>query len=160
MTDLHFVSPDKLFEVNLRQELYSQMQQYCIKSYPRETGGIIIGNYSNDLKMANINKALGPPQKSIHQRSRFIRSGIGIKQILDFEWEMGNYYLGEWHYHPNASPTPSYPDIKQMMLFSHDKSLNCPEPILLIIGGTKERWLLSAHIICNKVVHTLHHCNV
>ena len=54
---------------------------------------------------------------------------------------MQQYYLGEWHYHPNASPKPSALDLKTMVNLSKDEDLGCPEPILLVIGGSSSNWL-------------------
>ena len=49
-------------------------------------------------------------------------------------WEQGLYYLGEWHYHPKASPLPSSTDVNQMFRFANSSDLKCPEPILVIFG--------------------------
>lgn len=56
-------------------------------------------------------------------------------------WQKQQYYLGEWHYHPNASPKPSALDLKTMVNLSKDEDLGCPEPILLVIGGSSSNWL-------------------
>ena len=65
---------------------------------------------------------------------------------------IGNYSrnLGEWHYHPNASSLPSGIDNKQMIKLSRDKKLNCPEPILIIIGGYKDNWSINARLYVNS----------
>lgn len=55
-------------------------------------------------------------------------------------WKKRQYYLGEWHYHPNASPRPSKLDIETMLKLSKSEELHCPEPILLIVGGNSENW--------------------
>ena len=65
-------------------------------------------------------------------------------------WNQGQYYLGEWHYHPNASSLPSGIDNKQMIKLSRDKKLNCPEPILIIIGGYKDNWSINARLYVNS----------
>jgi len=43
--------------------------------------------------------------------------------------------LGEWHSHPRGRPTPSDQDIRSQFAISNDKLANCPEAILVIIGG-------------------------
>ena len=47
----------------------------------------------------------------------------------------GVYYLGEWHSHPNGVPKPSGMDDENQFAISNDKKTDCPESILLIIGG-------------------------
>ena len=65
-------------------------------------------------------------------------------------WNQGRYYLGEWHYHPNTSSLPSGIDNNQMIKLSRDKKLNCPEPILIIIGGYKDNWSINARLYVNS----------
>jgi hypothetical protein len=45
------------------------------------------------------------------------------------------HYLGEWHFHPFAAPSPSSIDYSQMAEIAVSRSWRCPEPVLLIIGG-------------------------
>lgn len=40
----------------------------------------------------------------------------------------------EWHTHPLNSPDPSKIDDDSMFGFAGNKKLNCPEPILVIMG--------------------------
>lgn len=64
--------------------------------------------------------------------------------------DQGLYYLGEWHYHPNTSAVPSSTDLKQMFILSKNNDLKCPEPILIIIGGNKSNWQISASVFFNN----------
>lgn len=41
-------------------------------------------------------------------------------------------------------------DTNQMIKLSRDKKLNCPEPILIIIGGYKENWSINARLYVNS----------
>ena len=68
---------------------------------------------------------------------------------LDTLWKDNQYYLGEWHYHPNSSPTPSRSDIEQMLSLSHDKKL-------IILGGNKDNWLLNVIVIANEKIVSFH----
>ena len=47
----------------------------------------------------------------------------------------GEYYLGEWHYHPHGAPKPSSIDVDGMKSIAESEQYSCPEPILLIVGG-------------------------
>ncbi len=152
MNDLIFQDKEKSIGVVLPNNIYEQLLRLCENSYPLETGGVMIGNYSLDSTYAKIARILGPAKHSKHSKSSFLRSSYGIKDILDEEWTSGNFYLGEWHYHPDFSAAPSHTDIQQMKVFSKDRQLNCPEPILLIIGGKKENWNISLNIICGCIV--------
>ena len=91
-----------------------------------------------------------PPKSSKHAKCKFHRSSNGLKKILDAAWEQGQYYLGEWHYHPNSSSFPSSTDKSQMMSLSQNKQLNCPEPILIIIGGCEDNWNINVRLYVNN----------
>lgn len=80
----------------------------------------------------------------------FYRGIDGLKRILDLAWDQGQYYLGEWHYHPNASSAPSNIDKNQMIVLSQDQKLKCPEPILIIVGGYQDSWNINARLFVNK----------
>lgn len=100
-----------------------------------ETGGIICGYYSNDLLKAIITEFCPPSKDSILGMASFSRGIFGIEQYLEEKWRVGQYYLGDWHLHPYSKPSASYQDLRQIELNSKDKQLNCPEPIMVIVGG-------------------------
>ena len=149
MDDLFFQDNSRIYYINLSKEAYGQMLHYCNESNPYETGGILIGNYSPNLETANILQITPPPKNSTHKKYSFHRSSTELKKILDSAWDQGYYYLGEWHYHPNSPATPSNVDIKQMIDFSKNKNLKCPEPILVIIGGNKNSWEITVSVFSN-----------
>ena len=150
MNDLFFQDENRIYNINLKQEAYDQMIFHCNESHPYETGGILIGSYSVDQTTANILKITPPPKNSKLEKCRFYRSSKGLKKILDEAWDQGQYYLGEWHYHPNAFSLPSVTDKKQMINLSQSKQLKCPEPILIIIGGYKNNWNVNVHLYVNN----------
>lgn len=131
---------DGVYGVKLPNQELQHIHDLCGNSYPYETGGILIGKYSDDLKWAEITTITGAPAESKRTRCSFIRSTQGIIVKLKSEWKKQQYYLGEWHYHPNASPRPSGLDLRTMFKLSENEELHCPEPVLLIIGGSPSGW--------------------
>ena len=129
------------YGVKLPDQELEYIHSLCMNSYPYETGGILIGRYSDDLKWAEITTITGAPAESKQTLCSFVRSTRGIITKLKRAWQKQQYYLGEWHYHPNASPKPSALDLKTMVNLSKDEDLGCPEPILLVIGGSSSNWL-------------------
>ena len=136
----YFESTNKNFGVKISGQLLRHLHDLCEKSYPYETGGILIGRYSENLKWAKIVAATGAPNDSKRSFCSFIRSSQGVSSLLKRMCKKRQYYLGEWHYHPNASPQPSKLDIETMLKLSKSEELRCPEPILLIVGGNSENW--------------------
>jgi len=55
--------------------------------------------------------------------------------------------LGEWHFHPEASSILSEQDLQQMQQIAASDLYSCPEPLLLIIGGTPPSdWTMNAYV--------------
>lgn len=147
--NLTYMSSDGSFGVSLPVSVLNKMHQECIKALPNETGGILVGCYSEDLNLAIIDNLLGKSKNSILRRSSFTREGNDYLQALHQLWTKNQYYLGEWHYHPLSSPSPSSRDTETMKTLSLDKGLNCPEPVLIIIGGGKNVWTISVSVFSN-----------
>lgn len=134
-----FISEDQKLTVELNISVEDQIRYYSKFANGKETGGILIGKYSDDLSKAIISLASGAPPDSTAGRTWFARGVKGLRKLLDkCHKTAGSYYLGEWHYHPFASPQPSGHDIKQMIAIARDTKYNCPEPIMIILGGNPE----------------------
>ncbi|AXV36812.1 MAG: hypothetical protein CIT01_00660 [Methanobacterium sp. BRmetb2] len=146
MSKITFKSVDDKFLVEINNKILNRIKNECINARTKETGGILIGNYSENQSIANIRSITGPPKDSKQDRHTFRRGINGLMKLLDNKWNLGQYYLGEWHFHPNSSSQPSQVDDNQMKNFAKDGLLQCPEPILLIIGGNQNKWDLSVHV--------------
>jgi len=136
------------YTVSLPESTIEAMLKWCKEANEMETGGILLGRYSADLKRAEISRALGPPSDSLRGQNWFIRGIKGLNRLLRRLWTLRkDYYLGEWHYHPNASPIPSNVDMSQLETIARSDKYSCPEPILIIIGGDPQgRWKMSVTV--------------
>lgn len=141
-------------EVTVSRQVFDCIIRYCGGANNKEVGGILIGAYSSDNKSVIISSVSGPTEDSVMKPHSFVRGTRGLQKLLSKKWKEGKYYVGEWHYHPSSSPEPSRQDLKQMKSFASNKKLNCPEPVLFIIGGDRIRgWSSSVHIITkNEIV--------
>jgi integrative and conjugative element protein (TIGR02256 family) len=148
MNDLELWSKDKRFGLLLKKNLLQKGIDECTNAYSQETGGILVGYYTPECNCAIVTELSGPPKDSI-RKSRFFQRGTqGLQRWIQQLWqEKKHFYLGEWHFHPGGTSAPSSDDIEQMKRFSLDKKLQCPEPILLIIGGNPQgEWTASAFV--------------
>ncbi|WDQ32152.1 hypothetical protein PTQ21_27860 [Paenibacillus marchantiae] len=128
--------PNGTFEVEFEDNVLTRLLGQCICFGKLETGGILVGYYDDMLQKAIIVQGSGAPRDSKHTRTRFYRGVDGLKDWLEEVWRIDKaYYLGEWHFHPFASSKMSSIDRVQMNKISADKTIHCPEPVLLIIGG-------------------------
>lgn len=146
MDGIRFKSLNEEFSIDVKDNVIFNITNECINSKNKETGGILIGNYSNKNNVV-INNMTGPPDDSKQSNYSFSRGIDGLTELLENKWDSGQYYVGEWHLHPNSYPQPSRIDDVQMKKLAHFKLLKCPEPILLIIGGSEDKgWELSVHV--------------
>ena len=146
-----FSSSDGLVCVNILPAAKKIIEDETSSRYPNETGGILIGIYDENLSLATIHSATGPMEDSEHGATTFKRGVKGINEKITFAQKNTStnlHYVGEWHSHPNNSPTPSGTDIKQMQVFAKNKQLGIKSPLLLIVGGrpaVELKWLFSLH---------------
>lgn len=136
------------YTVSLSEGTLEVMFKWCKEANGMETGGILLGFYSADLKRAEISRAIGPTSDSSSGQTWFVRGIKGLNRLLHKLWILRkDYYLGEWHYHPNASPTPSNVDISQLEAIAKSKKHSCPEPVLVIVGGDpRGYWTMSVTV--------------
>lgn len=151
-----FRKHDSNIKIHLSNKFKKEIILICEKSYPNETGGIIIGSYSSDFNTAIISTITDAPSDSTMSRTWFKRGINDLQNLLDKKWlHQQQYYLGEWHFHPNGTPIPSQIDIQEMQRIAKNKNYNCPEPILIIAGNRNNKWELGIYIFFPNKSYTL-----
>jgi len=148
MAELEFWTPDHRFGLKIPADVVEAILGHCRDARDVETGGILIGEYTDPHDCALIYQVTGPPQDSTATRTRFRRGTAGLQPLLDRLWRRERrYYLGEWHFHPGAAPEPSGVDDRQIASIARDQKYSCPEPVLLIIGGNPcAVWAAAAYV--------------
>jgi len=137
MSEIEFWSGDRRFGMKIGPAALAQITQQCSRSHPSETGGVLVGFYTDTLRCAVVTGVSGEPADSRKGRSFFFRGVAGLQRWLATLWYGRNrrYYLGEWHFHPAGPAEPSGHDIAQMKEISQSAKYHCPEPLLVIVGG-------------------------
>lgn len=130
---------DGAFAVVLDASVLIALDRCCGDAGSVETGGILIGRYSDDLTTAIVLEATSPPTDSKRGRTWFVRGVNGLREILGKRWQAKErtFYIGEWHFHPASSVEPSADDFTQMLKISRAREYNCREPLLLILGAKR-----------------------
>lgn len=149
MTDfLEYWSEDKKFGLRISQQNLDNLLQLCGSAGNHETGGLLVGFYNEVHSCAIVTGISKSPPDSRTGRIWFERGIRGLQQWLDTLWlQKQHFYLGEWHFHPQADPTVSQDDIEQMQQISQSKLYQCPEPVLLIIGGSPPKhWNAKGYV--------------
>jgi integrative and conjugative element protein (TIGR02256 family) len=136
VTAIHLRSSDGRHQLKIDANLVEKILTFCEAAGEVETGGLLIGRYNPRHDTALVLDVLGPAADSSSGRTWFQRGTMGVQKIVERLWKSrGAYYLGEWHFHPSVSPAPSSTDFNQMLEIATSPSWQCPEPVLLIIGG-------------------------
>lgn len=135
--DFTFGSADGRFGLILPAAQVSAMRSFAVLAGRTETGGVLVGRYNDAHSCAHVTKISGPPRGSKASATTFERAAGGLARWLGRLWRAKNrsYYLGEWHFHPFASPVASSGDFIQMRDIARSHDYRCPEPLLLIFGG-------------------------
>lgn len=141
-----FVAENASTQVEIDEEALTVMLSICKRADHLETGGILVGSYSEDGTGARVNEALGPPRGSRSTPTEFTRNS-GLSKPLQRRWIKRQYYLGEWHSHPKGRTSPSCQDRRQMAEIGNDAAYFCPNPILIIVGRSKGDWRLGVWVL-------------
>ena len=130
---------DGTFALELHASVLETLDRYCHEAGAAETGGVLIGRYSDDLALAIVREATPPPTDSKRGRSWFVRGVSGLSEMLGERWRAKErtFYIGEWHFHPASHVEPSGDDFAQMIQISRAREYDCKEPLLLILGASK-----------------------
>ncbi len=134
--DLELRSGDRRFGLLMPGGIIAEVLRRCRDADGLETGGVLVGKYTDALDCAVVTHASGAPTDSRRGRAWFRRGTRGLQRWLDRLWGRERlYYLGEWHFHPGAEAEPSGTDRKQMQSIAESEQYLCPQPVLLIIGS-------------------------
>lgn len=136
---LRWQSDRKRYTVLISKSCLRKMTEMAQAHYPKEVGTSLVGCYSFDGFEASILELapLSPDSKGF--RTSFYRGVAGLREFfakLRWTYAGKRHYVGEWHSHPDAAPIPSGTDNRNQLEIALDTKTNCPECILIIIGGT------------------------
>ncbi len=146
---MEFSSDSLLYIVDVEARILDEMTQACVEAVPLETGGILIGYYSSDLRKAVVTNVSKSPADSVLKTSCFERGTLGLQSWINSFWNsrQRRYYLGEWHFHPYSDPEASPQDVWQLHAIALSVEYHCPEPILMIVGGDPHGdWRVNCYI--------------
>lgn len=144
------------FEVQIEALAKQVMLHLCENAGGHETGGILIGHYDSSRVRAIITEATARPVDSESGRFTFRRGKAGLRELLQQRWFHGTHYLGEWHFHPGGSAQPSFCDEHAMERIAKSPGYACPEPILLIVGGSPPDSLDMSVTVFPRGHHSVH----
>lgn len=110
-----------------------------MKHHPNEFGGFLVGKYSEDFKKLHVDDFILPKKYRGHPYT-FERSTIGLEEQLEKLFlEKNQYYIGEWHTHPDGSINYSQTDLIAMREIAQYGKVTILNPVLLILSISKSK---------------------
>lgn len=131
---------DGMYGLLIEEQVLRDVDRMCRDAGSVETGGILVGRYSEDLEVAIAREVTPPPLDSQRGATWFNRGIAGLRDKLRRRWSSKErtYYLGEWHYHPSVGLEPSATDIGQMFTIRDDSNYHCTAPVMVIFGQSAD----------------------
>jgi integrative and conjugative element protein (TIGR02256 family) len=120
------------------EKVFDQMKTEANRLFPCETGGVLIGYWTEDNSEVVVTRAIGPGPKAIHRRYSFIPDAeYHEKEIARYYKESGRLhtYLGDWHTHPQSIPYPSRKDRRTLKRIATHAEARADVPLMAILGG-------------------------
>ncbi len=107
-----------------------------------EAGGLLLGRTIRDSKDVIIDTVSLPQALDRMSRFRFVRARRPAQRLVTRTWEESEgvrNYLGEWHTHPEDSPTPSFVDISDWKRIAAEVQSEHASLLFLIAGRVELR---------------------
>lgn len=117
-----------------------------IKPYQHESGGILMGRIYEHEKII-IEQLSTPSSEDKSGRYFFERNVKKAQRIVNQAWEESGgeiRYLGEWHTHPEATPSPSSVDRELLIGMLKDTKMEI-DFLFLVIVGIHDLYVASQH---------------
>lgn len=140
--------------IEIQAELMERISEAGRLHYPNEYGGLLIGHYSEDNQIVYLNDTVLPKKFKASPVS-FERASDGMANILEeyFRQEPPQVYVGEWHTHPNGSPTPSMTDVRAFETIVKHPDVNIKNPVMLIMGLTRDVIKTGFYVYFNQKLY-------
>lgn len=143
----------KNLNLEYSDSLLLELKQIGTNSYPNEVGGFLIGQYSDDLKSLKVTDFIMPKEYKSTPTS-FTRNIEGLLDLFKRFFSKREFYVGEWHTHPNGTSDYSTTDLTAMVNCAECETVSIENPILLILGVSKTSLIeYSFYVLKNKTLH-------
>ena len=132
------VQPDDIETLGvawIASQVLRSICQEATATAPLETGGILLGYWSESPVAPVITYAIGPGPAAKHERSRFVPDHEFHEIEVARLWNSNPaiQYLGDWHSHPGAAGYLSEPDFATLRRIAKSRKARAPRPLMVIL---------------------------
>lgn len=123
--------------IEIDENLIALIGELSLKHYPNEFGGFLLGKYSDDRKTVFVNSTIQPKTYK-GTKNTYERFAGDLVEEFDSEYKRNkNYFVGEWHSHPNGTVNFSSIDMKAIKEMVEHDTVQLKNPLLLIVAFSK-----------------------
>lgn len=135
------------------KRLLGQMREESKRWFPQETGGVLMGYWSD--QDATITDIIGPGPKALHTRYSFTPDAKWQEdEIARLYDESGRVktYLGDWHSHPYGTSCLSVKDLVTLIRVALYKPARAPKPLMGILYNNPHWELVVWRSAFSKII--------
>ncbi len=130
-------------------DVIARMKQEAIRVGDLETGGVLLGKWSDDGKTLTVTEATSPGPHAIHQEHGFIRDREYCQGQIDriHSASTGTIdYIGEWHRHGRLGTTPSPTDRESILGLVESSNYDLETALLIIYEMEDESTAVKGYL--------------
>jgi integrative and conjugative element protein (TIGR02256 family) len=113
------------------------------RTFPLETGGVLLGYWVDKSSELVISHAIGPGPRAINGAQSFVPDyKYQEAEVARLYAETGRVstYLGDWHSHPLEGVYLSRRDLRTLRRIANHAEARAPLPVMIVIGGGAPNW--------------------
>jgi integrative and conjugative element protein (TIGR02256 family) len=129
------------------KKLLEHIESKAIASFPNETGGSLLGYFSNRKRDIVITSLVDAGPNSRHNTTSFTPDYTFQEEEIGKKYHQSGrifIYLGDWHTHPNGSLALSQKDVKVLQNISNHNPARNRSPVMVLLAGSQQNWRLKA----------------
>ena len=139
---------DSGYKVRISQQALAGMRTEVrrgarVRGAKIETGGPLLGQVDHACRCIWIDDVSGPPPDSLLSELHFDHGTEGVEDLVEYHRRRTGRlsgFVGIWHSHPFGEAEPSRTDKAAMTALITPVSGGPSRALVLILGGTQERW--------------------
>jgi integrative and conjugative element protein (TIGR02256 family) len=136
-------------EVVLPEPVLEEMEREADRHAPDESGGVLLGYRDrDDPRLIQVVSQVGPGLDAVHEPYRFEPDAAWQDDRIAAAYaESGRVvtYLGDWHSHPQGSPSPSKLDRSTARRIARSRTARTRHPLIVILWGREGDWRVSPY---------------
>lgn len=117
------------------------MLEEARRTFPDETGGVLLGYWVKPRYEVVVVRAVGPGPGALHSPYGYTPDHVYHEVEVAAEYmasDRKHAYLGDWHSHPRSAAYLSPKDLRTLRRIAKAPEARAPNPVMLVMSGSEE----------------------